>query len=95
MYQNKNKNIKINQQRRQRAIKIAKYILDTGATVRDAAIKFGVSKSTVHNDVSERLKLIDPELYLKVEEKLNYHKAIRHLRGGEATKMKFRGVINE
>lgn len=73
----------------QRAIELAEYIVENKSTVRAAAKKFGVSKSTVHNDVSSRLKKIDPILYTDVRKILDINKAERHIRGGMATKRKF------
>ena len=75
---------------KERTLKIAHYILETRKTVRDIAKEFGVSKSTVHKDLTERLPDINPELANAVQEILDYHKSIRHLRGGEATKQKYR-----
>lgn len=72
-----------------RAIALGRYIADTGATVRSCAKKYGISKSTVHKDVSERLKKIDPELYKSVKSVLDKNKAERHIRGGIATKAKY------
>jgi len=74
---------------KERTIKIGKYIVETRKTVRVIAKEFGVSKSTVHKDLTERLPDINPELGHEVKEILDYHKAIRHLRGGEATKNKY------
>ena len=68
---------------------IAQYIADNGATVRDAAKKFGISKSTVHKDITGKLKFISPPLYSKVAEILAINRAERHIRGGKATKMKY------
>lgn len=65
-------------------------IIETHLTVRSIAKQFGVSKSTVHKDLTERLPEIDGELALQVKDILEYHKAIRHLRGGEATKIKYK-----
>lgn len=73
----------------QRAIELAEYIIDNNSTVRAAAKKFGVSKSTVFVDVSERLKKIHPSLYNDVRKVLDKNKAERHIRGGMATKQKF------
>ena len=73
----------------ERAVDLAHYIIDTGDTVRGAAKKFGISKSTVHNDVSERLKKINPALFLEVRTILDENKAERHIRGGMATKLKY------
>lgn len=73
----------------ERATKLAKYIIDSKDTVRGAAKKFGISKSTVHKDVSERLLKINPALAHEVREILNENKAERHIRGGMATKLKY------
>ena len=73
----------------ERTILAAEYIIENGATVRSAAKKFGVSKSTVHKDVSERLRRLNPELYLVVKAVLEKNKQERHLRGGKATKEKY------
>ena len=68
---------------------IAHYIIDSKDTVRGAAKKFGVSKSTVHKDVTERLMIINPRLAREVRKILDENKAERHLRGGMATKIKY------
>ncbi len=73
----------------ERAVNLAHYIIDSKDTVRGAAKKFGVSKSTVHKDVSERLLKINPILAHDVRKILNENKAERHIRGGMATKMKY------
>ena len=73
----------------ERAINLAHYIIDSKDTVRGAAKKFGVSKSTVHKDVSERLLQINRALAIQVREVLNENKAERHIRGGMATKLKY------
>jgi len=78
----------------ERTLEIAKYILNEGATVRQAAGIFGVSKSTVHKDVTERLPKINPLIASAVKEVLEINKAERHIRGGEATKLKYK-AINE
>lgn len=75
----------------QRAIELALYIIENDATVRDAARRFGVSKSTVHKDLTERLRGVDRQLYARARTVLERNKAERHLRGGEATRKKFRG----
>ncbi|MBO5010077.1 MAG: sporulation transcriptional regulator SpoIIID [Clostridia bacterium] len=75
---------------RERAEVLGEYVLDTGATVRAAAAKFGVSKSTVHKDLSYRLKKINPALAEQVREVLAHNKSERHLRGGEATRQKYK-----
>jgi len=72
-----------------RAVTLAKHIIETGNTVRDTAKIFGISKSTVHKDVTERLKKSNPEIYSTVKQILDKNKAERHLRGGEATRQKF------
>ncbi len=74
---------------RERAEVLGEYVLDTGATVRAAAVKFGVSKSTVHKDLTYRLIKTNPSLGKKVKEVLAKNKSERHLRGGEATKLKY------
>lgn len=73
----------------ERACSLAHYIIDTGDTVRGAAKKFGISKSTVHKDVSERLQKINPVLAIEVRKILDENKAERHIRGGMATKLKY------
>ena len=74
----------------ERVLELAHYIIDTGSTVRAAAKKFRVSKSTVHKDVTERLLEINPGLASEVKDVLENNKAERHLRGGMATKEKYR-----
>ena len=73
----------------QRVKMIAEYIVETGSTVRDAAIVFRVSKSTVHKDMSERLSEINPLLAKKVRHVMGKNKAERHIRGGRATQIKY------
>ena len=75
----------------QRAVELAEYIVENKATVRDAAKKFGISKSTVHIDVSQRLRKLNPSLYNDVRKILDINKAERHIRGGMATKRKYKG----
>ena len=72
-----------------RARELAVYLIERRTTIRDAAKHFSVSKSTVHKDLSERLKEIDRSLYVQVKEILEQNKAERHLRGGDATKRKY------
>ena len=67
----------------------ALFMIETGATVRATAIRFGVSKSTVHKDVTDRLALLNPALHKQVAPVLRENKAERHLRGGEATRRKY------
>jgi len=73
----------------ERAIELGEYIIESKATVRNAAKKFGVSKSTVHKDVSQRLKSVNPTLYEEVKVVLEINKSQRHIRGGLATKNKY------
>lgn len=75
---------------RQRVLEISHYIIEHNATVRQTARVFGVSKSTVHKDVTERLPQITEELAKQVREVLDRNKAERHLRGGEATRKKYK-----
>lgn len=73
----------------ERCVKLGNYLVDNRATVRQVAAEFGVSKSTVHKDVTEILKRVDIDLYLKVKKILDQNKQERHLRGGEATRRKY------
>ena len=73
-----------------RSILLGEYIIETGATVRAAAKVFGVSKSTVHKDVTERLSRDDPVLYRQVKAVLEKNKSERHIRGGMATRRKYK-----
>ena len=73
----------------ERAIEIATYIIENNATVRQTAKAFGISKSTVHKDITENLKHINPTLYKQVQKVLNINKSERHIRGGEATRIKY------
>ena len=79
----------------ERAITLAQYIIDSKDTVRGAAKKFGVSKSTVHKDVSERLIHINRALAIEVRKILDENKAERHIRGGMATKLKYEHERNK
>ena len=76
---------------RNRAEIFGGYIVENKATVRSTAAKFNISKSTVHKDVSERLKHINPRLYCEVKEVLEINKSERHIRGGLATRRKYKG----
>ncbi len=76
----------------ERAEELALYLIENRATVRAAAKKYGVSKSTVHKDISERLPQVNRSLYLQVKEVLDENKAQRHIRGGLATRKKYKGV---
>lgn len=73
----------------ERAVILGEYIVENRATVRAATKVFSVSKSTVHMDVAERLRRINPGLYTEVREVLEVNKAERHIRGGQATKQKY------
>lgn len=75
----------------ERAGELARYIIENRATVRAAAAKFGISKSTVHKDLAERLPTFNRPLYLQVKEILEENKAERHIRGGIATRKKYKG----
>ena len=74
----------------ERTVEIAHYIIENKVTVRAAAKKFGISKSTVHKDVTERLKKINPALAIETKKVLEENKAERHIRGGEATRQKYK-----
>ncbi len=74
-----------------RAVLLGEYIIETGATVRAAAKVFNISKSTVHKDVTERLCYDDPQLYREVKRVLEKNKQERHIRGGMATRRKYKG----
>ena len=78
----------------ERAVAIALYIIENNSTVRKAAKKFGISKSTVHKDVSERLKTINSILYHQVKRILDVNKQERHIRGGLATQRKYAELKN-
>ncbi len=75
-----------------RAVILGEYIIDTGATVRAAAKVFKISKSTVHKDVTEKLSHDNPQLYKEVKAVLEKNKQERHIRGGMATKRKYKGI---
>ena len=75
----------------ERVLELAGYIIETGSTVRAAAKKFKISKSTVHKDITERLKEINPALASEVKAVLDNNKAERHIRGGLATRRKYLG----
>ena len=75
----------------QRVCELAVYIIENGATVRSTASHFGISKSTVHKDLSERLPDCNRSLYIQVKQILDINKAERHIRGGIATKIKYKG----
>ena len=73
----------------ERAVEVANFIINSNATVRETAKKFGISKSTVHKDVTERLKKINPKLAIEAKKVLEINKSERHIRGGLATKEKY------
>ncbi len=72
-----------------RVLSEANYIIETGKTVREIAIDYNVSKSTVHKDLHERLKRVDKKKFEQVDKILKYHTNVRHIRGGESTKKKY------
>ncbi len=74
---------------RERCEVLAEFVIETGSTVRSAAHQFGISKSTVHKDLSQKLRYINPALYHNVKSILDLNKSERHLRGGEATRLKY------
>lgn len=76
----------------ERVLELAYYIIETNSTVRAAAKKFRVSKSTVHKDITERLTEINSSLAAEVKDVLSNNKAERHIRGGQATKMKYKNI---
>ena len=80
---------------RLRVMQAAEYILETGATVRACAVKFGVSKTTIHKDMRDRLPRMDEELCAQVDEVLKRNLRERHLRGGDATRQKFQRLREE
>lgn len=84
----------MNNNKDDRCVELGEYIIDTKATVRQAAEVFGISKSTVHIDVTKRLSKISPNLARQVNEVLQENKAQRHIRGGEATKEKYLKLKN-
>ncbi len=75
----------------ERAVRLAEYIIENNATVRAAAKQFSVSKSTVHKDVTQRLRKQDPALWAEARAVLERNKAERHIRGGIATRIKYKG----
>ena len=73
----------------ERSVQLAEYIIENNSTVRATAKIFGISKSTVHKDLTERLKKVNPQLYKQVRKVLDVNKQERHIRGGLATKHKY------
>lgn len=76
----------------ERVLEVAKYIIDSKATIRKTAKVFGVSKSTIHKDMTERLPKINPEIAEEAKIILDLNKAERHIRGGKATKLKYKVI---
>jgi putative DeoR family transcriptional regulator (stage III sporulation protein D) len=74
---------------KERCVVLARYLVENKATVRAVAAKFGISKSTVHKDITQTLRHVNPALYEQVKDILEVNKQERHLRGGEATKKKY------
>lgn len=75
-----------------RVLEVAKYIIESRATIRKTAVVFGVSKSTIHKDMTERLPKINPKIAEEAKVILDLNKAERHIRGGKATKMKYKTI---
>ena len=88
-YFNKKENDKMKDYVEERVLNVAQYILDTKSTIRKTAKEFGVSKSTIHNDILERLPKINKQISKQVQDVVNINKAERHLRGGASTKLKY------
>lgn len=80
---------------KERPVILGEYIVENKATVRAAAKKFCISKSTVHKDVSQRLMMINNPLYIEVKKILEENKSVRHIRGGQATKLKYEKLYSE
>lgn len=78
----------------ERCVTLGQYIIDNNATVREAAKQYGVSKSTVHKDVTGRLRKVNPTLHKAVKCVLDKNKSERHIRGGQATKLKYEALKN-
>ena len=76
----------------ERVLEVANYIIDSKATIRKTAKVFGVSKSTIHKDMTERLPKINPAIAKEAKNILDLNKAERHIRGGKATKMKYKAI---
>ena len=75
-----------------RVLDVAKYIIDSKSTIRKTAKIFGVSKSTIHKDMTERLPLINPQIAEQAKIVLDINKSERHIRGGKATKLKYKAI---
>ena len=76
----------------ERVLSVGEYLVEHGATVREAAKRYGISKSTVHKDMTERIGRIHPGLAADVKKTLEFNKAERHIRGGRATRIKYKGM---
>jgi putative DeoR family transcriptional regulator (stage III sporulation protein D) len=76
----------------ERVLEVARYIIESKATIRKTAKVFGVSKSTIHKDMTERLPKINPQVAQEAKDILDLNKSERHIRGGKATKMKYKTV---
>ncbi|SHK41406.1 putative DeoR family transcriptional regulator, stage III sporulation protein D [Hathewaya proteolytica DSM 3090] len=76
----------------QRVLDVANYIIESKSTIRKTAVKFGVSKSTIHKDMTERLPLINSIIANEAKQVLDFNKAERHIRGGKATQLKYKSV---
>ncbi|CDF57333.1 sporulation transcriptional regulator SpoIIID [Thermobrachium celere] len=76
----------------ERVLEVAKYIIESKATIRKTAKMFGVSKSTIHKDITERLPKINPQIAKEAKQVLDLNKAERHIRGGKATKLKYKSA---
>lgn len=76
----------------ERVLEVAKYIIESKATIRKTAKVFGVSKSTIHKDMTERLPKINPQIAREAKNVLDLNKAERHIRGGKATRMKYKSI---
>ncbi|GLC29359.1 sporulation transcriptional regulator SpoIIID [Clostridium omnivorum] len=76
----------------ERVLEVANYIIRSKATIRKTAKVFGVSKSTIHKDMTERLPKINPQIADEAKHILDYNKAERHIRGGKATKLKYKAI---
>lgn len=79
---------------KERCILLAEYVIDTGSTVRACAKHFGISKSTVHKDLTHKLRYYNSNLYNDVKKILDFNRAERHIRGGEATRKKYERMKN-
>ena len=76
----------------ERAVAVANFIVSSNSTVRETAKRFGISKSTVHKDITDRVEKLDPDLARSVRKVLEVNKAERHIRGGLATRRKYKGI---